>query len=62
MILPFTPIAPLFGFQTPPLAMTGGILAVVTIYLVSAELLKQFAIRSVPARRTRHKSRSRAIS
>ena len=62
MILPFTPIAPLFGFRTPPLAMTGGILAVVAIYLVSAELLKQFAIRSVPARRTRHKSRSRAIS
>ena len=50
MILPFTPIAPLFGFQTPPLAMTGGILAVVATYLASAELLKRLAIRSTLAR------------
>ena len=61
MVLPFTPIAALFGFETPPLAMTGGILAVVAVYLAAAELLKQFAISTVPARRKRRKSRSRAI-
>jgi Mg2+-importing ATPase len=65
MVLPFTPIAALFGFQTPPVAMTGGILAVVTFYLVSAELLKQFAISTIPgrtgaARRRRRRSRYRS--
>ena len=50
MVLPFTPVAALFGFQTPPLAMTGGIMLIVTVYLVCAELLKPFAIGFVPAR------------
>ena len=54
MILPFTPIARIFGFQMPPLAMSGGILAIVAVYLVCAELLKQAAIRAVPARRKRN--------
>jgi Mg2+-importing ATPase len=58
MVLPFTPVARLFGFETPPLAMTSGILAVVACYLAAAELLKQFAIRTVRARR---RSRLRPI-
>lgn len=56
MLLPFTPIAALFGFQTPPLAMTGGIVLLVAIYLICAELLKQAAIRTTPRRRARRKS------
>jgi Mg2+-importing ATPase len=56
MILPFTPLATLFGFQTPPLAMTGSILLVVAVYLVCAELLKQTAIRVVPLRRERNRA------
>jgi Mg2+-importing ATPase len=54
MIVPFTPIATLFGFQTPPLAMSGGILLVVAVYLVCAELFKQAAIGTMPAHRERH--------
>ena len=61
MVLPFTPIAGLFGFETPPLAMTGGILVVVAVYLAAAELLKQFAISTVPAGRKRRRSGHRAI-
>jgi len=56
MILPFTPIAALFGFRMPPLAMTGGILIIVAVYLICAELLKRAAIRTFPARRGRHGS------
>ncbi|WP_293880228.1 HAD-IC family P-type ATPase, partial [Sphingomonas sp.] len=55
MILPFTPIAKAFGFQTPPLAMSGGILAIVTVYLISAELLKHAAIRALPSHRKRNR-------
>ena len=62
MILPFTPVAALFGFETPSLATAGGILAVVAIYLACAELLKQFAIKTVVARRRRRRPRSRSIS
>lgn len=51
MILPFTPMAALFGFRAPPLAMTGGILAIVAVYLICAELLKQVAIGTIPVRR-----------
>jgi Mg2+-importing ATPase len=52
LILPFTPLAHWLGFQTPPLAMTGGIVAVVVAYLVCAEGLKGIAIR--PSRPSRH--------
>jgi Mg2+-importing ATPase len=45
MALPFAPVASLFGFQAPPLAMTGGILLLLMLYLVSVELLKKAAIR-----------------
>jgi Mg2+-importing ATPase len=44
LILPFTPLATLFGFQTPPLAMTMGIMGLVIAYLICAELLKRVAI------------------
>ena len=53
MVLPFTPLAALFGFVPPPIAMTGGILLLVVLYLVSAELLKQTALRTMPRRRHR---------
>jgi Mg2+-importing ATPase len=51
MIIPFTPIAALFGFEAPPLAMTGGIMMVVVVYLGCAELLKRTAIRALPKTR-----------
>lgn len=60
MVLPFTPIAVIFGFETPPLAMTVGILVLVAIYLASAEWLKQFAIGTIPAQRKHRNSRSHA--
>ena len=44
MVLPFTPAARLFGFQTPPLAITGALGLVVVVYLVCAELAKQLAV------------------
>ncbi len=44
MVLPFTPAARLFGFQAPPLAITGGVGLLVVVYLVCAELLKQVAV------------------
>ncbi|MDB5714772.1 MAG: Magnesium-translocating P-type ATPase, partial [Sphingomonadales bacterium] len=53
MALPFTPLAALFGFQTPPLAMTGGIMVLVISYLIAAELLKRFAIGPVAPRKLR---------
>lgn len=53
MALPFTPLAGWFGFVVPPLAMTGGIVLLVVLYLVSAELLKRTALRIVPQRRHR---------
>lgn len=46
MVLPFTPIGTWFGFVTPPPIMMAGIAALVVIYLVCAELLKPFAIRT----------------
>ncbi|WP_426258522.1 magnesium-translocating P-type ATPase [Sphingomonas sp. DC1600-2] len=52
LTLPFTPLAHWLGFQTPPLAMTGGILVVVVAYLACAEVLKGIAIR--PSRPSRH--------
>ncbi|SDD78836.1 Mg2+-importing ATPase [Sphingomonas sp. YR710] len=53
MVLPFTPLATMFGFQSPPLAMTAGIFSLVTVYLILAELLKQAAIRPSVIRRRR---------
>ena len=44
MVLPFTPAARLFGFQAPPLAITGGVGLLVVLYLVCAELVKQVAV------------------
>ncbi|KAA0693311.1 magnesium-translocating P-type ATPase [Neorhizobium sp. P12A] len=46
MALPFTPIGPWFGFETPAVATLLGIGAVVAAYLVSAELLKPLAIKT----------------
>ncbi len=59
MVLPFTPAAALFGFVPPPLAMTCGILLLVVLYLVSAELLKQTALRNVQQRTHRRTARRR---
>ena len=52
MFLPFTPAGRLFGFQAPPLAITGGVGLLVGVYLVCAELVKQVAVGSTskPAR------------
>ncbi|MEO8724385.1 MAG: magnesium-translocating P-type ATPase [Sphingobium sp.] len=44
IVLPFTPVASLLGFQSLPLHMTGGILLLVISYLICAELLKKAAI------------------
>ncbi|MFI4999796.1 MAG: magnesium-translocating P-type ATPase [Reyranellales bacterium] len=44
MIVPFTPVGIWFGFHPPPLAVTAGVGLLVVVYLVCAELLKQFAI------------------
>lgn len=46
MVMPFTPIGTWFGFVTPLPIMMAGIAALVVIYLVCAELLKSFAIRT----------------
>jgi Mg2+-importing ATPase len=46
LILPFTPIGAWFGFQQPPAAIVGGIAVLVLMYLVTAELLKPFAVRA----------------
>jgi Mg2+-importing ATPase len=45
MALPFTPVGGWFGFETPPLVMLAGIGAIVIVYLVSAELVKPWAVR-----------------
>jgi Mg2+-importing ATPase len=45
MVLPFTPLGSWFGFETPPLVMLAGIGAIVIVYLVTAELLKPWAVR-----------------
>jgi Mg2+-importing ATPase len=50
LILPFTPLGALFGFQSPPFVVTIGIIALVAAYLVCTELLKRFAIGPTPAR------------
>jgi Mg2+-importing ATPase len=60
IVLPFTPLAGIFGFQTPPLAMTLGIGLVVLVYLTCAELFKRLAIRE-PLRLHRERRRSRAL-
>jgi Mg2+-importing ATPase len=45
MIVPFTPVARLFGFVAPPLGATAAIVVLVILYLVASELLKRFAIK-----------------
>ena len=60
IVLPFTPLARLFGFQTPPLAMTLSIGFVVLVYLTCAELLKHLAT-SKPLRNHRKQRKSRAL-
>ena len=44
MAVPFTPVGGWFGFQAPPLAMLAAISAIVMAYLLTAELLKPFAL------------------
>jgi P-type Mg2+ transporter len=46
MTLPFTPIGFWFGFVTPPPVMLAGIGLLVLVYLVCAELLKPYAVRT----------------
>ena len=46
MTLPFTPIGAWFGFVAPPPLMLAAIGALVAVYLVCAELVKPFAVRS----------------
>ncbi|TPQ30313.1 magnesium-translocating P-type ATPase [Bradyrhizobium guangdongense] len=48
LVLPFTPVGAWFGFVAPPPLMMAGIAALVVVYLACAELVKPFAIRSVP--------------
>jgi Mg2+-importing ATPase len=50
LVLPFTPAGRWFGFQAPPLTVSFALCGVVAAYLVSAELLKTFAIGQVGAR------------
>ncbi|MEP6838069.1 MAG: cation transporting ATPase C-terminal domain-containing protein, partial [Bradyrhizobium sp.] len=45
MALPFTTAGRWFGFEVPPPLMLAGIGVVVVVYLISAELLKHWAIR-----------------
>jgi len=52
MVLPFTPIGAWFGFETPPIVMLSAAGIIVTGYLVSAELLKPFAIKPRVMRNT----------
>jgi Mg2+-importing ATPase len=49
MIMPFTPVGAWFGFHAPPIEVTASVGALVVIYLVCAELLKQLAIGSPPS-------------
>ncbi|WP_242140223.1 magnesium-translocating P-type ATPase [Sphingomonas sp. TREG-RG-20F-R18-01] len=52
MILPFTPVAVLFGFDPPPLGMACGIVIVVVAYLACAELLKNAAFGAIAVRQS----------
>jgi len=56
LVLPFTPIGPWFGFETPPLALTLALGGVVVVYLICAELLKSAAIRTVSKHRSKHRA------
>jgi Mg2+-importing ATPase len=47
MVLPFTPIAGWFGFESPPLLVTGCLGLVVIAYLAASELLKGVAIAKI---------------
>jgi P-type Mg2+ transporter len=46
LLLPLSPIGSWFGFVVPPPPVLGGIGILVAIYLVCAELVKPFAVRS----------------
>jgi Mg2+-importing ATPase len=50
MVLPFTVASRWFGFQSPPHDVSLALGAIVAAYLVSAELLKTFAIRQLGSR------------
>jgi Mg2+-importing ATPase len=52
LTLPLTPLGGWFGFVAPPPAMLAGIGVLVAVYLVCAELVKPFAVRSAQRRRT----------
>lgn len=53
LLLPFTPLAALFGFVSLPLSFYGAVLVIVTSYIVSAELLKQWFYKHLPIVRRR---------
>lgn len=44
MVLPFTPVGSWFGFEAPPFVMLAGIGIIVVLYLITAELLKPWAL------------------
>ena len=46
VVLPFTPIGAWFGFVVPPFAVLVSIGVLVLIYLILAELLKPWAIKT----------------
>ncbi len=52
LLLPLTPLGNWFGFVAVPPSMLAGIGAPVVVYLVCAELVKPFAVRSWQQRRT----------
>jgi Mg2+-importing ATPase len=51
LVVPFTPAGAWFGFVAPPAAVLAGIAVLVAAYLVSAEALKSFAVRTGRPRR-----------
>ena len=44
MLLPFTPVGRWFGFVPPPAAALAGVLGLVAVYLVSAQVLKRHSL------------------
>ena len=50
LVIPFSAAGAWFGFQVPPLAVTGAIAAIVAAYLLAAELAKPLALKASAAR------------
>jgi Mg2+-importing ATPase len=56
LLVPLSPIGAWFGFVAPPLPVLAAIAVLVVIYLVCAELVKPFAVRTHHRRRTAGRS------